>query len=60
MSGKIIVVLITLILAMVALIVLWRIFRVQIFGTFTEAIDRWVEGFANAICERIPFCKWLR
>ncbi|HDJ96568.1 MAG TPA: hypothetical protein ENG45_00665 [Candidatus Aenigmarchaeota archaeon] len=58
-SGKIIATVITLILAMFSFFILWRIFKVSVFGTFIDLIERAVEGFVDAIIKRIPILGWF-
>ncbi|MCD6402856.1 MAG: hypothetical protein J7K98_00830 [Candidatus Aenigmarchaeota archaeon] len=53
MSGKVIATVITLILALVALILLWRIYKFQVFGTLLDVLSRAVENFAGALYERV-------
>ena len=58
-SGKIIATVITLILAMFSFFILWRIFKVSVFDTFMDLIERAVEGFVDAIIKRIPILGWF-
>ena len=59
-SGKIVVTAVTLILTVLALIFLWKFLRINVFGMMSDTIERVVEGFADAICSRIPFCSWFK
>jgi len=58
-SGKIITVVITLILAMVALLVIWQVYRETIFGRVADAITNIADEFAKTICEKVAVLKYL-
>jgi len=58
-SGKVLTVVITLIVAMFALLVIWEIYRGTIFGRVADTISNLADEFASSICEKIPMLKYL-
>jgi multidrug resistance efflux pump len=55
-TGKIIVTVVTLILAILALAVLWMIYREKIFGALADVLERSVGGLIDVICKEVLFC----
>lgn len=55
-TGKIMVTVVTLILAILALAILWIIYKERIFGALADVLERSVGGLTDVICGEVPFC----
>lgn len=61
MTGKILTVIISLVIALVALILLWG-FLQKAAPLITQSVENMISGFKEMICEKMALkdiCKWL-
>jgi len=56
-TGKVITTIIALVIAIVALILLWM-FLSQTMPLLTKGVDKLISGFKKMLCDKLAFLKW--